>query len=801
MADGSGTSTGGTSDTSPQDTSDWSDLSTKAGNGGVGIDKSIKAAGDVFKNSAIAVNELNKQLDVYKKYITDNNMNSIHALTNELGGTQLAEVFNQKGNTIIDGITTVQGILTNMENTFIAALKTYYGADTASANDLSSITSTPLTNDNNPIDRNPPGASNFGVHNDGQPDVPAAPANPDTTSSISYKDAAAWSFDQFYDFGRSILGSPDGKTFWSTDWETDEASVRYQWMASQMSQDFSALTTQLGNIQKNMWTGSGADEAWAAVQRFESGAQGFATSINDLSTDLGYTSNFLKVTFDAMPAWTEEQARSDHGASDDDIHNWRASYLTAYRNNYEVGLKGAITGMPLITVLGTGKGGTSTSATGTGTGTGSANASNTGTGTGTGTGSGDGTGNASNTGTGGGTGSDSGYAAGYSAGYGAGYSAGYGAGYSAGYAAAAAAGTSNNGGTDSNGNGNGNGSTSVGGGGDGAGDGGGNYGSTYGSGQGGSGGGNGNTNIPSNGDGSGGQSTNASVGGGGGGDTNIPGNGDVGGSGATISASNGGGYGGGGGGGTYGGAASAWAAGYSAGLAAASMAGIFGSGLSYGSGLTYGSGVGYSGLGYGSGYGLGSGAGTYGLSGSGYAAGYAAGYSAGYLAAEQALGLSGASPFEAMSGLDNALGGALSGLLPTLLGAAASGLNSVPGLLNNALSSIGAGLADAGHQVADAGNHIAAAGQQLGSALDSSPDVSKLFPRVTAQATPDVPGATAGEPLGGPSPMGMPGMGGMGSAQQGNNNKEHKRAKYLDGATNLDEILDPVDKVRPVIEP
>src|SRR6266567_6174075 len=147
----SGTTTGGLTDTSAQDQSDWSDLASQAGAStpGVGINTTIKAADAVFKNSAAAVNELNQQMGVYAKYLTDSKLNGISPVSNELGGTELTNIFNLKGTDILTGITGLQQILTNMEDTFIAALKAYRNAENKSSDDLNGIAGAAIKNDPN----------------------------------------------------------------------------------------------------------------------------------------------------------------------------------------------------------------------------------------------------------------------------------------------------------------------------------------------------------------------------------------------------------------------------------------------------------------------------------------------------------------------------------------------------------------------------------------------------------------------------------------------------------------------------
>src|SRR6266568_2960430 len=279
-----GTSTGGPSDTSKYDNTDWKNLNGDVNNGSLGINHDVKAADQVFLKSAQAVHELNQQMSSYAKFLTDNKLNAIEAISNELGGTELTNIFNQKGTSILDGITGLQQILTNMENTFVGALKAYSTADSDSADAIGKAT---VKND--PASRTQPGASDYSVNaDDDMPDAPTTPTNHDTGQTVSISDASSWGFDDFYHFGRSIINNNQ------SDWATDIASVQYTWMATQMSGDISTLVAQLKNIKGDMWTGTGAAAAEAAVTRFENGSNAFTDSINELANVLKYTSTWLK---------------------------------------------------------------------------------------------------------------------------------------------------------------------------------------------------------------------------------------------------------------------------------------------------------------------------------------------------------------------------------------------------------------------------------------------------------------------------------------------------------------------------
>ncbi|MDO3647292.1 hypothetical protein [Nocardia mangyaensis] len=156
------------------------------------------------------------------------------------------------------------------------------------------------------------------------------------------------------------------------------------------------------------------------------------------------------------------------------------------------------------------------------------------------------------------------------------------------------------------------------------------------------------------------------------------------------------------------------------------------------------------------------------------------------------------------SGLEQASSAAESALQQANAAAQQGALSAVPGLagVNSALDQAKKAMSAASRGGGGGGGAGAGGGAGLPQTMESS---SRLFPRAALATGAEsgfragIAGAGVGNPMGGMPMGGMP-MGGAG-AGGGQQQKEHKRADYLDSVEHLDEALGDAPIVaRPVVE-
>ena len=264
-------------DSNAYDDTDWSGLTTSAGDGELmlepGIAERCAKHVEAMLNSVVGV----------LTWIDNNSQLASPVIASTPSGDALQTIFGfQVGVGMPYVMNMHRNVLTDMGNTFVAAGKHYASTDTDSAVNFENISF------DDPGGTAPSGAPEPPVILADQP----PPSYPGTTMQAVVtvpEEGSNFSWQQLYSIGQSI--NPRAVA--------DAAGVWY-WLAKNLAENFSTLGSNI-EAAANQWVGNGASRAISATKRYVEAA-GFLTSdMNKMGDVLLHTARWLQDTKNNMP--------------------------------------------------------------------------------------------------------------------------------------------------------------------------------------------------------------------------------------------------------------------------------------------------------------------------------------------------------------------------------------------------------------------------------------------------------------------------------------------------------------------
>jgi|GEM_PF-6667146 len=322
-------------DTADDRTSPWDTVDADAHNGTLGLNP-ITIDVKLFTKCIEDCKTTIARLEWYQKYIRDNSMDSLRPFSNEGGGTGLSGLFNTRAQDIITAMGSMKNTMERMGDAFTTALQTYLNHEHMSSSDLDRIGSM-----SNVAPAPPPSAPPANLTPSAfSPQIGAAQPAGNSSNDLynSIRPAANMMFDDFYEFGRSLLGS---------DSVARTAGIQYSWMADQVHTDMSTLHDDLVLLSDDGWTGSGKQAAVGAVASIRDNSANFSDTIRTLGTNLQQCATWLLTTHNGMPV-NNALGYLASGTPGADLLGMLNQYRDLYNHTYVPGITTAAADMPTV---------------------------------------------------------------------------------------------------------------------------------------------------------------------------------------------------------------------------------------------------------------------------------------------------------------------------------------------------------------------------------------------------------------------------------------------------------------------